>query len=116
MDDLPKCFKRPKEANKVDLCLDNYFQVREEELYAYTRLRKVMLTGNATARELKYDTLTTKEKKNMDLAMKTEWSKWTEFGAYKKLPPKELKELLRRNPGIRPVGTRWVLTRRARTS
>eukprot|EP00959_Pyramimonas_sp_CCMP1952_P255296 5332320-Pyramimonas_sp.AAC.1 len=42
--------------------------------------------------------------------MKTEWSKWTKFGAYKKLPPRELRGLLWRNPGIRPVGTRWVLT------
>eukprot|EP00959_Pyramimonas_sp_CCMP1952_P467936 9492423-Pyramimonas_sp.AAC.1 len=46
----------------------------------------------------------------MDTATKTEWSKWTEFGAYKKLPPKGRKELLRRNPGIRPVGARWMLT------
>eukprot|EP00959_Pyramimonas_sp_CCMP1952_P249116 5207598-Pyramimonas_sp.AAC.1 len=46
----------------------------------------------------------------MDAAMKTEWSKWAEFGAYEKLPPKELKELLRRGPGIRPVGARWALT------
>eukprot|EP00959_Pyramimonas_sp_CCMP1952_P175829 3674101-Pyramimonas_sp.AAC.1 len=42
--------------------------------------------------------------------MKTEWSKWTEFGAYRKLPPKELKQFLRRNPGIRPAGTRCLLT------
>eukprot|EP00959_Pyramimonas_sp_CCMP1952_P355206 7440324-Pyramimonas_sp.AAC.1 len=42
--------------------------------------------------------------------MKVEWSKWTESGAYKKLPPRELKELLRRNPGTRPAGTRWVFT------
>eukprot|EP00959_Pyramimonas_sp_CCMP1952_P273805 5723242-Pyramimonas_sp.AAC.1 len=46
----------------------------------------------------------------MDAAMKTEWSKWTEFGACKKLSPKELKELLRRIPGVRPVGARWALT------
>eukprot|EP00959_Pyramimonas_sp_CCMP1952_P106472 2225980-Pyramimonas_sp.AAC.1 len=46
----------------------------------------------------------------MDGAMKVEWSKWTEFGAYEKLPPRGLKELWRRNPGMRPVGTRWVLT------
>eukprot|EP00959_Pyramimonas_sp_CCMP1952_P147008 3077015-Pyramimonas_sp.AAC.1 len=46
----------------------------------------------------------------MDAAMRTEWSKWTEFGAYEKLPLKELKELLRRNPGIRPAGARRVLT------
>ena len=45
----------------------------------------------------------------MDVAMKLEWSKWTEFGAYKKLPAKELTELFRKNPGLRPVGTRWVL-------
>ena len=116
LDDLPKCFKKPKDALKVDLYLDNYFRAHGDELFATTRLREALLTGNATAKELKYDNLSAKEKQSMDLAMKTEWSKWTEFGAYKKLPPKELKELLRRNPGIRPVGTRWVLTRRARTS
>eukprot|EP00959_Pyramimonas_sp_CCMP1952_P349643 7326127-Pyramimonas_sp.AAC.1 len=60
--------------------------------------------------ELKYDTLSATEKKNMGAAMKTERSKWTEFGAYQKLPPKELKELLRRNAGIRPVGARWAPT------
>ena len=42
--------------------------------------------------------------------MKLERPKWTKFGAHKKLPAKELKELLRRHPGLRPVGTRWVLT------
>ncbi|CAK0838220.1 unnamed protein product [Prorocentrum cordatum] len=42
----------------------------------------------AAAKELKYDNMSIKEKKLMDEAMKVEWSKWTEFGAYKKLPPK----------------------------
>eukprot|EP00959_Pyramimonas_sp_CCMP1952_P420729 8813047-Pyramimonas_sp.AAC.1 len=42
--------------------------------------------------------------------MKTEWPKWTEFGAYKKLPPRELMEVQRRNPGIHPVGARWAMT------
>eukprot|EP00959_Pyramimonas_sp_CCMP1952_P239855 5012401-Pyramimonas_sp.AAC.1 len=28
----------------------------------------------------------------MDVAMKVEWPKWTEFGPCKKLPPREVKE------------------------
>ena len=113
MDDLPKCFKRPKDTFKTDLYLDNYFQCNADELYSSIKLREVLLTGNAVSKEIKFDNLSTKEKQLMLDAMKVEWSKWTEFNAYKKLPHKELKELLRRHPGIRPVGTRWVLTQKA---
>ena len=109
LDDLPKCFRRPKEANNVDLYLDNYFKGRDEDLTTSFRLREVLLTGKAVSKELRYDNLSTSDKKLMDVAMKLEWSKWTEFGAYKKLPAKELRELFRKHPGLRPVGTRWVL-------
>eukprot|EP00959_Pyramimonas_sp_CCMP1952_P385636 8081602-Pyramimonas_sp.AAC.1 len=71
------CVKRPKDTNKVDLYLDNYFQKHADELYASTRLREALLTGNATAEELKHDALSATEKKNMDATMKTEWPKWT---------------------------------------
>eukprot|EP00959_Pyramimonas_sp_CCMP1952_P092353 1933162-Pyramimonas_sp.AAC.1 len=77
VDDLPKCFKRPKDTNKVDLYLDNYFQKHAAELYASARLREALLTGNGAAMELKYDTLGASEKKNMDAATKTEWPKRT---------------------------------------
>eukprot|EP00959_Pyramimonas_sp_CCMP1952_P446709 9353701-Pyramimonas_sp.AAC.1 len=110
LDDLPMCFKRPKDTNKVDLYFETVFQTHADELHASTRLREALLTGSATAQEFKCDALSAYEKKNMGAAMKTDWSKWTEFGAYKKLPPRGLRELLRRNPGIRPAGARWVLT------
>ena len=74
---------------RVDLYLDNYFRAHGDELYPTMRLREVLLTGNATAKELGYDKLSAKEKQSMDVGMKTEWSKWTEFGAYEKLPPME---------------------------
>ena len=100
LDDLPKCFRRPKEANNVDLYLGNYFKGRDEDLTTSFKLREFFLTGKAVSKELRYDNLSTSDNKLMDAAMKLEWSKWTEFGAYKKLPAKELKELFRKNPGL----------------
>lgn len=43
-------------------------------------------------------------------AMAKEWDKWNEFKASRFLTESELKQILKRNPHQKIVGTRWVLT------
>ena len=40
LDDLPRCFKRPKCTNKTDLYLDNYFRTLDAELQPSIKLRE----------------------------------------------------------------------------
>eukprot|EP00959_Pyramimonas_sp_CCMP1952_P028387 595318-Pyramimonas_sp.AAC.1 len=77
LDDLPKCFKKPRDANKTDDFLD--IKATSDEMQFAPSLRKVLITGKAAAKERKYDALSNEEKKIMDEdeAIKVEWSKWT---------------------------------------
>ena len=109
LDDLPHQFKKPR----TTLTLDNYFRCSADDLEAKICLkpiREVNLTGRATQKELSYAKLGPTDQKAMDRAMSAEWAKWTEFGAYKNLTDAQLKEIYRKNPKAKVIGTRWVLT------
>eukprot|EP00959_Pyramimonas_sp_CCMP1952_P147005 3077006-Pyramimonas_sp.AAC.1 len=71
------------------------------------QFREALLAGDSTVEELKRDDLGVEEKRNLDITTKTERSKWAECGAYRNLPAKGRKELMRRSPGIRAAGARW---------
>ena len=103
--ELPRCFKRkPTGASRVDLYPGNYFKCRDDDLEVAAQQREVLPVGYAAAKELRCD-----DRSPPGVATKLERSKWSEIGARKELPAKELKELRRRS-GPRPAGARGVLT------
>eukprot|EP00959_Pyramimonas_sp_CCMP1952_P388986 8150319-Pyramimonas_sp.AAC.1 len=40
LDDLPKCFKKPRDTNKTDYYLDNYFKANADEMQFAPSLRE----------------------------------------------------------------------------
>ena len=74
------------------------------------KLQEVFLTGKAAQKEIKYCDLSPPQRVLMLKAMAKEWDKWTEFKASRFLTESELKQILKRNPHQKIVGTRWVLT------
>ena len=72
---------------------------------------EVLMVGAARGQELIWDQLDDKAKQAVLQSMSKEWSRWQQFNSTKFVSAAEFEQLRKR--GARPIGTRWVLTRKS---
>ena len=71
----------------------------------------VLLVGNARDKEIVFKKPGAAGQKEVRKAMAREWSNWSTFRATKDLKQSDLEKMMLKDPKLRIVGTRWVITR-----
>ena len=103
-DALDGNFSRRREVS------DSFLATKSERKYK-KKAQKTQKTG--AGMEINYDTASVEIQYGLNETMKKEWGNWEKYSDGRWITRKELEEIIRNNPDVKVIPTRWVHTNKA---